>query len=188
MSLIARDIIALRNIERDKQANFRNLWQETADLMFPREDQITSARTPGEDKSTKVYDTTAIQDSQDMASGLSAALIPTGQKFFGLKIKSSNREFSPLAMRWLMQATEVTHEEMFQSNFMLQFNETLRAMVVFGTGCLYSEWDERNGCLNYKDHDISLYQIKQDSKGAVDTVILSYFLTARQAIDRKSVV
>jgi hypothetical protein len=178
----AKAIIALRDKELAKQSNFRNLWQETADLIFPRENQITSEHTPGEDKTRKVYDTTAIQDSQDMASGLSAALIPTGQKFFGLTVEDEDLLADDRVRRYVMRATEITHKNLFESNFMLQFNETLRSMVVFGTGNLYSEWDARMGRLNYKDYDISLYQIKQDSHGAVDTVILSFELTARQAI------
>jgi len=172
----------MRDRERSKQSNFLNLWQETADLMFPRENQITTEHTPGEDKSAKVYDSTAILDSQDMASGLSAALIPTGQKFFGLTVRDKSLVSNDAVRQYLQVAEETTHEELFESNFMLQFNETIRSLVVFGTGNLYSEWDAKSGRLCFKDHDISLYQIKQDSKGFVDTVILTFHLTARQAI------
>ena len=178
----AKDIIAMRDRARTKQENFRNLWQQTADLVFPRENRITSTPTPGEDKSVKLYDTTAVQDSQDMASGLSGAIIPTGQKFFGLKVKDAEVARNERVKRWLMIATEILHDELFESNFMLQFNETLRSLVVYGTGCLFSEWDNELLRLNFKDYDIALYQIEEDARGTVDTIIITYKMTARQAI------
>lgn len=176
----AKEIINLRDRELAKQATFRSLWQETADLMFPRENQITNIQTSGTDKSRNIFNTTAVFDSQDMASGLSAAFIPSGQLFFGLKAK--NRELNEIdrVRRYLSIATEVTHDELFESNFMLQFNETLRSLVVFGTGNLYSEWDRKRLGLNFRDWDAAFYQIRENSQGTVDTVILSYPLTARQ--------
>jgi hypothetical protein len=178
----AVEIIALRDRELAAQSNFRNLWQETADLVFPRENQITDIGTPGEDKSRKVYDPTAILDSQEMASGLSSALIPTGQEFFGLKSKDARLDSNDTIRRYLSRATEVTHQEMFESNFMLQWNESLRGLAVFGTCNLYCEWDVANGALNYKDYPISSYQILEDNHGNVDTVILTFTMTAHQAI------
>lgn len=182
MSDIAKEIIALRNRERDVQANYRALWQQIADLMFPRESQIDTTQTPGTDKMLKVYDSTAVLDSQDMASGLSAAIIPTGQKFFGLTVDDRDLAASDPVQRYLLLATEILHKEIFESNFMLQFNETLRSLVVFGTGNLFSEWDGAHGKLNYKDHDISVYQIREDAGGKVDTMLLTFTLTARQVV------
>ncbi|KKK49972.1 hypothetical protein LCGC14_3129670, partial [marine sediment metagenome] len=125
--LRAKEIINLRDRELAKQATFRSLWQETADLMFPRENQITGIQTSGTDKSRNIFNTTAVFDSQDMASGLSAAFIPSGQLFFGLKAK--DRELSQIdrVRRYLSIATEITHDELFESNFMRQFNETFFA-------------------------------------------------------------
>lgn len=178
----AKEIINLRDRELAKQATFRSLWQETADLMFPRENQITNIQTAGTDKSRTIFNTVAVFDSQDMASGLSAAFIPSGQLFFGLKAKDRELNEVDRVQRYLSIATEITHDELFESNFMLQFNETLRSLVVFGTGNLYSEWDKRKLGLNFKDWDAAFYQIKQNAQGIVDVVTLSYPLTARQAV------
>ena len=177
----AKEIINLRDRELSKQATFRSLWQETADLMFPRENQITNIQMAGVDKSRSIFNTTAVFDSQDMASGLSAAFIPAGQLFFGLKAKNKELNENDRVRRYLSVATEITHDELFESNFMLQFNETLRSLVVFGTGNLYSEWDRKRLGLNFRDWDAAFYQIRENSQGTVDTVILSYPLTARQA-------
>ena len=55
--------------EEAKASNFRNLYQQVADLILPRENQITGQRTPGEDKSLLIRDPTALMDLDDMVSG-----------------------------------------------------------------------------------------------------------------------
>ena len=178
----AREVIKEQEREEKNAANFRNLYQEVADHMLPRENQITGMRTPGEDKSKGIHDPTAMLDLQDMVSGLSAAFFPPGELAFGLTVK--NREIANIdsVKRYLALAAQVTHDELFASNFMLQLNETLSSLIGFGTSCLYSEWDMGSMGLNFKDWDVSFYTIKQNSAGLVDAVIIKYPLTARQAI------
>jgi hypothetical protein len=64
---------------------------------------------------------------------------------------------------------------------MLQLIETLRSLVVFGTGNLFSEFNTEIVGLNFKDYAIGTYQILENSQGRVDTMILKFPLTARQA-------
>ena len=176
-----RAIEVIKEQEREEQnaSNFRNLYQEVADHMLPRENQIIGVRTPGEDKSKQILDPTAMLDLQDMVSGLSAAFFPPGELAFGLTVKDRKVANMDVVKRYLALATQITHDELFASNFMLQLNETLSSLIGFGTGCLFSEW---NLGLNFKDWDISFYTIKQNSAGLVDTVIIKYPLTARQAV------
>ena len=176
-----RAIEVIKEQEREEQnaSNFRNLYQEVADHMLPRENQIIGVRTPGEDKSKQILDPTAMLDLQDMVSGLSAAFFPPGELAFGLTVKNRGIANIDAVKRYLALATQITHDELFASNFMLQLNETLSSLIGFGTACLYSEW---NLGLNFKDWDISFYTIKQNSAGLVDTLILKYPLTARQAV------
>jgi hypothetical protein len=178
-----RAIQVIKEQEREEQnaSNFRNLYQEVADHMLPRENQIIGVRTPGEDKSKQILDPTAMLDLQDMVSGLSAAFFPPGELAFGLTVKDRQLANVDIVKRYLALASQITHDELFASNFMLQLNETLSSLIGFGTGNLFSEWVAGTG-LNYKDWDISFYTIKQNSLGLVDTVILKYPLTARQAV------
>lgn len=178
----AIEIINMFNREYDKSANFRSLYQQTADLMFVRENQITSIGTPGADKSRNLYDDTAEMDSQDMASGLSSLIFPIGQKAFDLKTKKKELMELDHIRRYLSYATDITHDELFDSNFMLQLNETLRSLVVFGTSNLYSEWDRKKRGLNFKDWDVSYYVFLVNSNGIVDTMLLKFEYTARQAV------
>lgn len=179
----ALQIIKMAADEEGKASNFRNLYQDVANFMYPCENQITSLRTPGEDKSILIRDPTAMFAADDMVGGLIGTWIPSGQNFFGLRTRGGVERGSSRALYWLAEATEILHEEMHNSNFMLQLHDTVKALVCFGTGCLYTEWDYDKLGLNYKDWHISTYTIKQNARGLVDTVILTYELTARQASD-----
>jgi len=177
----AQEIISLEERERGKQANFRSLWQDTADFNYPRENQIVDQNEPGQSKMNRVYDTTAITESQNTASGLSQNLVPPGQRFFALKASNRDIREKDSVKSYLSKATEISHDHLFASNFMLQLVETLRSMIVFGTGNLYSEFESRTVGLNFKDYAIGTYQIMENSQGRVDTMILKFSLTARQA-------
>ena len=174
----AQTIIKLFEKEEAKAATFRSLYQETADYVFPRENQITSMSTPGEKKTDHLIDTTAVMASIEMASGLSQNLVPPGQRFF--VIRASLRALNEIeaVKQYLGEATEIVHEQLYGSNFMLQLNETLRSLCVFGTANLFSEYTT---FLNFRDYDIGQYIILENSKSRVDTMYMKFVYTARQA-------
>ncbi|MBA7583547.1 hypothetical protein ES708_25492 [subsurface metagenome] len=132
--------------------------------------------------SLRYVDGTAVQDAQILAAGLATTLLPAGQKFFALSADDPKYAERDDVKRYFAMVEEVAHQKMFSSNFTLNINETIYVLSCLGTGCLYADWDQKTGGLTYKDYDISLYQIKENSEGFVDTIILSYELTARQAV------
>ena len=177
----AEEIIALRDRERGRLGSYYSLCQDVANLMFPRDNQITTTSAPGSPQTAGIHDVTARKESENMASGLSAQLIPPGQEFFALR--ASRRELNNIQVvrAYLDLITEKTHEELFVSNFLMELNETLRSLICFGTNNIYSEWTIQTG-LNFTDYDVGSYQMLQNSKKRVDTMILTLPLSARQAV------
>ncbi len=132
--------------------------------------------------SDTVYDTTAIEDSQILGDGLLSAIIPAGEFFFKLNVSPDNpggvtEEYKS----YLGKATDKLHRDMFASNMLLQLGETMRSDVVFGMGNIYSEWTIEAGGLNYTDYDIGKYNVLENTAGRIDTMILKFPYTARQA-------
>ena len=177
----AEEIIQLRDRERTRISNYYSLCQDVADLMFPRDNNILSTSSPGSAETDGIFDVTARQESENMASGILTLLAPANQEFFALR--ASRRDLNELesVRRYLDQITEITHEELFVSNFYMELPETLRSLICFGTGNMYSEWSVLMG-LNYTDYDIAAYQMLQNAKKRVDTMILTLPLSARQAV------
>ena len=176
----ATNLIALYDREWSRSANFKTLYQNTADLIFPRENQITRVEHPGRDKSTDIVDPTGVMASIEMTSGLSINLFPPGQRFYNVVMSDRRLNEIEGIKQALGRITEISHEKRANSNFMLQANETLRSISVFGTGNLFSEWVPGIG-LNYRDYDVGQYLIMENNKGRIDTVMIKFPYTARQA-------
>jgi hypothetical protein len=180
----AQDIVRLYDQKWAKNANFRSIWQEAADLMFPRESNIEESLVPGSKRTDNIYDTTAIVDSTEMADGLLSALIPTGEFFFQWNVSKDNPAgINEAFERWAMNATDKQHRALFASNFMQMSAETMRSLIVFGTGNQYSEYSLKQLGLNFKDYDIALYVTWKDSDGRTEGQAVKFPYTAQQAFD-----
>lgn len=180
----AEEIIKLQEREENRNANYRSMCQSTAELQFPRDSAITTTYAPGTEKTEQIYDPTAIEDSKIMADGLLSALIPAGEFFFRLNVSKDNPGgITEEYKTYLDRATDKQHRSLFASNYMLQMGETIRSLVVFGTGNQYSEWTLETG-LNFKDYDIAFYQTLENAAGQVDTMILKFPYTAQQAFEK----
>ena len=177
----AEEIIKLQQRLEDNDSQFRARWQDTAKYIFPRESDITTTGSPGEAKTDQLYDVTAIFAAEDMTSGMLTNLIPAGQKFFSLTTSNTEIQELDIVKSYMARSTEILHEDLFSSNFILQVAETLHSLIAFGTGNIYSEWDMG---LNFMDWDVSRYQILENFKGVVDTNILKFQKTALQAYDK----
>ena len=172
--------IALYDSLWGKASNWRNLYQDAADLMFPRENQINAMREPGREVGTDIIDPTGVMASIEMASGLSVNLFPSGQKFYNVLMQDKELNKVDEIKRALGRVTEISHEARANSNFMLQANETLRALSVFGTGNMFSEYIPGVG-LNYRDYDVATYVFTENALGRVDGMYIEFPFTARQA-------
>ena len=175
------EIIELQKNLESQDGVLRSRWQEEANYIFPRESNITDISSPGTRNKITLYDTTAVTESDNMVSGLLTNMVPAGQKFFSFT--TSDNEVAELdrVKSYMARATEIQHEELFSSNYILQLTETLRSLVVFGTGCSFSKY---NNGLSFTDWDISRYQIQEDEDGKVDTIFIKFQLTAKQAVQK----
>jgi len=179
----AVELITLFDKEWGMDGNFRSIYQEVADVMFPRESDITVTRAEGDVKGRHIVDTTGMTASIDMAAGLSINLFPPGDKFYNVRMADDALNEIPAVKRKLAEITEISHEKRANSNFMLQANETLRSLGTFGTGNMFSEWVPGVG-LNYKDYDIGMYTFLENAQGLVDTMLIQFPFTAKQAFQK----
>lgn len=191
--MTALERINAYNRAENEQSNFRNLWQDTSNYCYPLMNQITTQSSAGTVKPT-IYDSTAVMESESAASGIIGAAIPPSQRFFELQASRDDLNNLDSVKRYLSIATDITHGELFKSNFLLQIYETVRSLIVFGTGCIYSEYGLQvskgkkrpsvDTPLNFCDYPIGTYVIYENDKGIVDGISLKFTYTARQAVQR----
>ncbi len=166
-----------------EDGNFRSIYQEVADVMFPRENDISTTRTEGDIKGRNILEPTGLMASIENASGLSINLFPPGDKFYNVKMSDAKLNKIPRVAEKLLEVTEISHEKRANSNFMLQANETVRSLATLGTGNMFSDWVPGIG-LNYKDYDIGMYTFLENEQGLVDTMMIEFPFTAKQAFQK----
>ena len=179
----AEKLIALRDAEYSKQANFRQLWQDTADWILPMFGRIQTEVVAGERFGETLHDVTARGSARKMASGLSSEIIPPGQEFFDFKSADRGLRDDGQSQEYLAQITEDVHEIMFDSNFIQEFDAAVLSLVTFGISDTYPKWAANEG-LRYMTYPIGSYQVRENSDGIIDTKIITLRRTARQLFHR----
>ena len=168
----AKHYIKLYERESEKDNNFKtNLWQPTADLILPRMNQITTKTQQGSNKEEEIFNTTGMLAAEDMTSGLSGMMIPQGQLFYKVDVPDAHG-MQDKTLQYLDFLTERSHELLFDTNFVTQFNEALLSMIVFGPCNLFSEFDINDNNMNYLNFDVGTYTIVRDSRMRVVAVMV----------------
>lgn len=172
------EVINMRDIQLSAQSNIRSLWQDAGDFLYPYVN-ITSTFAEGTPRTRQIYDMTPMLDAEDMISGLKNAMIPAGQNFFAIKV--GNDKLPDNIQRYISMLTEAAHEQIFNSNFVTEFDEVLRSLIIFGPASIFSEWTKKTG-LNYRSTVIGTYQFIENAKKLIDGIIMSVKYTPKQAI------
>jgi len=179
---VARSVIDLWKRELRNQQPHRNLWQQASDRVLPRMNRITNERSPGEDKSLLVYDDTPQESLREMTAGLSSSTVQTGQHFYEIRLRDQELAEREDGDRAIWKLVEDAHIELFTSNFVSRYNQMLAPYAGLGQGCLYSEFSRKSLKLTFKNIDIADYVFLENADGEIDVVVVSFTLTARQAI------
>ena len=165
---------------KGERSNWESHWQECADYCLPRKAQITLTLSPGDKRTTDLYDSTAILDNERLSAGLYSYLCPATKRSFEYQ---HPRLKSDEVKRWFSEATKIAFEAIQSSNFPLQMHELFQDLGVLATGCLYSE-DGEKGKLNFRAYSLPHFWICENWQGQPDTVYRQFRLTARQAVQQ----
>ena len=84
--------------------------------------------------------------------------------------------------RWLEDSSQRMMRAFTMSNFETEVHEMYVDLVVFGTGCMFVEMDDKT--LRFSTRHISEFYVTEDQYGIVDTVFRKYEIPARQAVQR----
>ena len=165
------------------RANWDTHYQELADYMLPRKADIVRKRSRGEKRMELIFDGTALQAVDLLASSLHGMLTSGATPWFHL---TTERMMIWGVMRKCKLGLEDSSQRMMRaittSNFETEIHEMYVDLVVFGTGCMFAEMDKEN--LRFSTRHISEFFVAEDQYGIVDTVFRKYKLPARQAVQR----
>ena len=165
-----------------QRANWDSHYQELADYMLPRKADIVRKRARGEKRMELIFDGTALQSVDLLASSLHGMLTSGATPWFHLTLKDDELGRGEEVQAWLEDTSSRMMRAITMSNFETEVHEMYVDLVVFGTGCMFVEMDKKS--MRFSTRHISEFYVAEDQFGIVDTVFRKYRLPARQAVQR----
>ena len=164
---------------KNNRINWENHWQELADYVLPRKDDIYRTRVDGEMKYNKIFDSTGIHANELLASALHGMLTNPSTQWFELTTGDEVLDQDDDIRLWLQTAVRQMHKVLNNSNFQTEIHEVYLDLGSFGTSCMRMEEDEEE-VIRFQSRPIYEAYIDQNNKGGIDTVYRSFFWTPRQ--------
>jgi|TARA_R100000234_G_scaffold96181_3_gene64464 hypothetical protein len=161
-----------------KRSNWESLWQELGDYVLPRKAEITKKRIQGGKRTELIFDSTAVHAVELLASSLHGMLTNAAMSWFSMQYRDIELAKDDKANEWLAKCTRLLDKALKRSNFNQEIHELYFDLVVFGTGCLFIEYDEEG--LRFSARHIGEITISANGKNKIDTVYRTFKMTARQ--------
>lgn len=175
----AQAIIERLTPMQSRRSAWNTHWQEIIDYVMPDRSPITSEGTPGEKRTSKIYDDTAGDALDLFASGLSGKLTNEATPWFELGCHDSDLEEIDEVAAWLDDASQTIHTALHDSNFYLEIFSTYQDLGGFGTACLYCEEGQVKD-LSFQARAMGECYFAENKDGIVDTNYRLFKYTARQ--------
>lgn len=182
---------AKRLIERQEalasaRGTWESHWREIAELMSPMRDDFNIQRTPGEKRTSKIFDGTPGLAAENLASGLWGMLTNSANKWFELRTADEDLNESQAVREWL-ESTTTRMMMAFAAGgqrFYTRVVDLYSDLVHFGTGIFYTDEDLSGRGLHFSCRYLGECYIAENARERVDTVFRKHRMAARQALQK----
>jgi len=161
--------------------NWEDLWQICADFCMPENSNINIVRARGDRRGTERFIDIGIRANEKLASGMYSHLINLQQRTFKYRAKTKALNDDESIKAFFSTATDIIHEGLLSSNFILENHEFLQLLGCVGTSIMYSEKGNGGTLYNFRNYHVKDCLILENSKGLVDTIFRRFEYTPRQA-------
>lgn len=194
----AEVVVRLLSDLKSIRADYETLWTDLIEFLALNRYNLDGFKQKGSRVGQSVYDGTPISALNILGDGLHGYLVSPAIKWFALRLarsisfskgRANMRKWDgkrlddiPEIKQWLEWKEEVMYSAFTRSNFYDSMAEYFRDGGGIGTATMYTEEDIRSGSLVFSCLHPGECYIGEDIFGRVDTVLRSFKLTARQAI------
>ena len=172
---------------QNQRGHWESLWEECYDYALPQRGGFSYEPLIGERKSKDIYDATAVDAADQLASSMLGNLTPIWSQWFGLKPgpELSAEEAENLAPI-LEKAAKTIQDHFDRSNFAVEIHQCYLDLIVGGTASLYFEEAAPGEFSVFKFSAVPLKNIvlEEGDKGALNGAFRQMKLTAEQLAGR----
>lgn len=175
--LTAEEVYKRAEKAYSKKENWRDIYEECYEYALPERNLYSGyyeTRTPGQNKSKRVFDSTAIYSTQRFANRLQSSLFPPYRNWCRLIVGDNAKvELEDEQKQELQTALDVYTEQMFtlirQTNFDLSMSEMLLDLAV-GTGVMLIQPGDDEVPIRFESVPQYLVALEEGPYGRVDNV------------------
>ncbi|MCB9982445.1 MAG: head-tail connector protein [Rhodospirillales bacterium] len=172
---------------RKRRSNWESLWEECYDYALPQRGGFTGMSRPGSRKTDAIYDATAMDAADQLASSMLGNLTPTWSQWFGLK---PGPDLSPAEAERLApvleKAAKTIQDHFDRSNFAVEIHQCYLDLIVGGTASLVFEEAEPGSFSAFKFSSAPLTHVvlEEGENGYLDGAFRLMKLTLEQITAR----
>ena len=178
---IAQMILSKFEVLKNQRANWEDLWERVTEYVLPNRSDITETHTPGARQDERITDYTAVRANERFASGLYGYMCRPDEQWFKLMSNVQEVINDEDSQRWFQAVEHIMMKNIYLSNFSLEIHEDFLDLGAVGTSCMYIEEGDEYP-LRFKNFHITQYVIEESAHGMIDTVIVEFKYSCKQAI------
>ena len=179
-----------------ERQNNESLWEELSEFMLNNQYSMfrnsTASQTdiggmnsnfPGAKTTRRLFDSTALQSVQDLASAFHGTLTNPATVWSTLRFQDDVLNNDQESVAWLENANKMIHNKINESNFNTEIAKGYQSFAALANMALLFEENETGG-FRFTAMHIAQVSWGEDKDGVVDTLYRKFNLTAKQAVQR----
>lgn len=162
--------------------NFENIWQDLTNYVMPRKNDFTVEKAEGQERNVRLYDTTATDAAERLASALIGFTCSPSEPWFNLQVDPTVEDDKDVQV-WAKNAERLIYAVLHfpGTSFYPQVHELFTDLVVFGTSVMMIEEDSKD-LIRFITVPLNQCFVRENHKGQVDSLYRYFCLDAEQAL------
>lgn len=180
--MTAKQVKKKLQLLKSARGTWEEHWQDIADFIFTRKNDITTTRTPGEKRAFRLLDNVGMYSNEMLAGALHGMLTNPDLFFFEFTTGDYELDNDDEVRRWLEDSMRVVHRILNNTNFQTEVHELYLDLVSFGTACMYIVEDKED-VVRFRTKFIRDYFISESHLGRVDEIYHEYKASAKNIVE-----
>lgn len=164
------------------RSNWETHWQEIADYIVPRKNDMNNFKTPGVKRNLQIFDNTGMNACELLAGMLHGMLINPSTEFFELTTGDDTLDQKHDVRVWLQDTVTRMHQIMNNSNFQTEAYELLLDLCSLNTASQTILEDEEKTVF-FQTHFLKQLFVRENYRGVVTEQYLHRECSARDMVE-----
>lgn len=158
-------------------------YQQLADVLLPTQAYFTTARSPGTQQGTTIYDGTPRLALRSLATTIDGLIKPKSSSWFDVEIDNEELMEMDEVKLWLEAVKDRMWHHMYRKDarFIQRSGEVDLALTAFGWGTLWIQENATNSGLSFRSFHNSKVAFDENVEGNIDCIAITEPMTSRQA-------